>query len=214
MLVEDARYNPENRFEVTDLTVVRGDYRIFEPVSFKLSAGEALQISGANGAGKTTLIRALCGLTRSAEGMRLWNGKNIFASKSEYKQALLYIGHSLGLKPKLTVMQNLEFFQSLRFPLNTAQIDEALQRFDIAELADEAVSYLSAGQKRRVALARIMTEPTPLWILDEPLVALDTRGQAWMLQRCNQHLAHGGMLIVTSHQAVTGIQGLKELNLL
>jgi len=126
---------------------------------------------------------------------------------------MLYIGHSLGLKPKLTVEQNLKFYQQLRFSENAELIETALALLNIEIYHDEQVGNLSAGQKRRVSLARLLTEPVSLWILDEPMVALDLAGQAWLEKVCNQHIADGGLILLTSHQEITGIDGLVQLEL-
>lgn len=193
------------------MTVFRSDLPLFETLSFSIKSGEAIQLSGTNGIGKTSLLRCLCGLSHRHEGEISWNQLNIEKSQSHYYQQLLYLGHSLGLKPKLTIEQNLYFYQKLRFSRDAALVTKALKQLNIDAYFDEPVAHLSAGQKRRVALARIITEPVALWILDEPMVALDTDGQAWLESVCNQHLTSGGMIILTSHQKLTGIKGLKEL---
>ena len=198
---------------VKDLTVFRSDIPLFEPVNFTLKAGSAIQISGTNGSGKTSFLRCLCGLSHRHEGMISWNNINIEDEKESYYSQILYLGHSLGLKPKLTVEQNLSFYQQLRFKQNDDIIIEALKQLKIGAYHDEFVGNLSAGQKRRVALARIICEPVRLWVLDEPMVALDTEGQAWLEKTCNQHLASGGIIVLTSHQTLTGISGLIDYRL-
>lgn len=195
------------------MSVFRSELPLFEPVSFSVKAGEAIQISGTNGSGKTSLLRCLCGLSHRHEGMITWNGVNIEESQYEFYATLLYIGHALGLKPKLSVEQNLTFYQQLRFAKNEEIILTALEQLKIGAYHDELVGNLSAGQKRRVALARIICEPAMLWVLDEPMVALDIDGQAWLEKTCNQHLNRGGMIILTSHQTIEGINGLIEYRL-
>ena len=198
---------------------------MFEPVSFSVSAGESIQISGTNGSGKTSLLRCICGISHRHQGRILWNtdasGKgharvdaNSYEDDiSDMYGNMLYIGHSLGLKPKLTVEQNLKFYQQLRFSENSELIETALEQLNIGIYHDEEVGNLSAGQKRRVSLARLLTEPVSLWILDEPMVALDLDGQAWLEKVCNQHIAHGGLILLTSHQKIAGINGLVQLGL-
>lgn len=203
----------KNSIKISDLTVSRGDLPIFDPVDLNLTSGDSIQIRGVNGAGKTTLLRAICGLCNSHEGNVTWNGHSIFNPESDFYDNLLYLGHSLGLKPKLTAEQNLNFYRNLRFPQDNSLVLKALEQTGVGNYFDEFVARMSAGQKRRVALARIITEPVPLWILDEPMVALDVHGQAWLEQVCNRHLQRGGILIVTSHQPISGIDGLKELHL-
>lgn len=202
-----------NQFSVKDLTVFRSDLALFEPISFELNAGSAIQVGGTNGAGKTSLLRCLCGLSQRHRGVIDWNEHAIETNQDDFYRQLLYIGHSLGLKPKLTVEQNLSFYQQLRFKHQAEQITQALEALNIGLYHDELVGNLSAGQKRRVALARIMTEPVGLWILDEPMVALDADGQQWLENVCNSHLSRGGMIILTSHQIITGINDLQQCDL-
>jgi len=203
-----------NQLTVKNLAVFRSELPLFEAISFTLNSGEALQISGTNGSGKTSLLRCLSGLSQRFEGQVDWNGNAIKNNHQlSFFQQLLYLGHSLGLKPKLTVEQNLSFYQQLRFAKNENIIVDTLKQLKIAGYLNELVGHLSAGQKRRVALARIICEPVPLWILDEPMVALDTEGQDWLEKCCNQHLKCGGMILLTSHQRLSGIDGLKEIGL-
>ena len=192
----------------------RSELPLFTPVDFELKSGEAIQISGTNGSGKTSLLRCLCGLSSRHQGVISWNGQSIQSNSEYYYRELLYLGHALGLKPKLTVHQNLAFYQSLRFANDEQSILRALKALKIDSFLDEMVGNLSAGQKRRVALARVVCEPVKLWILDEPMVALDIDGQKWLEETCNQHLTQGGLIILTSHQAITGIDNLRMLNLI
>lgn len=213
MAVSQTIYSSENLLQVSDLTVIRSDLPVFDPVSFELQSGQSLQIRGANGSGKTTLLRALCGLNNGHEGAVSWNQASIFENQLDFYRQLLYIGHSLGLKPKLTAEQNLNFYRELRFTANSELVIEALNKLGIGAYSDEYVARLSAGQKRRVALSRIISEPVALWVLDEPMVALDIDGQKWLETMCNQHLERGGILVITSHQPISGISGLRELSL-
>ncbi|TQV71425.1 cytochrome c biogenesis heme-transporting ATPase CcmA [Aliikangiella marina] len=213
MAVYNADHKSKNTIKISDLTVSRGDIPIFDPVNLQLSSGDSIQIRGVNGAGKTTLLRAICGLCNSHEGIVEWNERSIFDHESDFYENLLYLGHSLGLKPKLTAEQNLNFYRNLRFSTDKSLVRQALEQTGIGGYYDEFVARMSAGQKRRVALARVITEPVPLWILDEPMVALDIHGQAWLEQVCNNHLERGGILLVTSHQPISGINGLRELQL-
>jgi len=202
-----------NSLKVENLSVFRSELPLFEAISFELNAGDAIQIGGTNGSGKTSFLRCLCDLSRRYEGNIWWNNDDISEHAESYYAQILYIGHSLGLKPKLTVQQNLSFYQELRFDKNELVIEKALNQLKIGAYFDEMVGNLSAGQKRRVALARILCEPVDLWILDEPMVALDREGQSWLENACNRHLDSGGMIVLTSHQAIEGINGLKMLEL-
>ncbi len=203
----------ENLLKIENVAVFRSDLPLFDAISFQLGSGQAIQISGTNGAGKTSLLRCLCGLSTRFTGDILWNGQAVSSDSASIQRQLLYLGHGLGLKAKLTVNQNLAFYQKLRFDQDQAAINQALSALKIAQYADEPVANLSAGQKRRVSLARIISEPVKLWILDEPMVALDIEGQAWLEAVCNQHLAAGGLLITTSHQPLKGINNLTALEL-
>ncbi len=203
----------ENLLKIENLAVFRSDLPLFETINFQLRSGEALQISGTNGAGKTSLLRCLCGLSSRYSGEIRWNDELVGLNSSSIHQQLLYLGHGLGLKPKLTVHQNLSFYQELRFEADQSSINDALTALKIHQYLDEQVANLSAGQKRRVTLARIISEPVKLWILDEPMVALDTEGQSWLEEVCNRHLKNGGMMILTSHQPLTGINNLTSLEL-
>jgi heme exporter protein A len=203
----------ENLLKIENLAVFRSDLPLFETIDFQLISGEALQISGTNGSGKTSLLRCLCGLSSRYSGSIYWNGKLISSNTHDIHKQILYLGHALGLKPRLTVNQNLSFYQQLRFDAEQPSIHRALKALKIENYLDEQVANLSAGQKRRVALARIISEPVKLWILDEPMVALDTDGQAWLEEVCNQHLSKGGLIILTSHQPLKGIDNLTSLTL-
>ncbi|MEP1740373.1 MAG: cytochrome c biogenesis heme-transporting ATPase CcmA [Kangiellaceae bacterium] len=203
----------ENLLKIENLAVFRSDLPLFETIDFQLISGEALQISGTNGSGKTSLLRCLCGLSSRYSGSIYWNGKLISSNTHDIHKQILYLGHALGLKPRLTVNQNLSFYQQLRFDADQPNIHRALKALKIENYLDEQVANLSAGQKRRVALARIISEPVKLWILDEPMVALDTDGQAWLEEVCNQHLSKGGLIILTSHQPLKGIDNLTSLTL-
>jgi heme exporter protein A len=196
---------------VEKLAVFRADLPLFKEVNFNLADGQAIQISGANGSGKTSLLRCLCGISHRHEGSISWNGRIVADPDSGFNTQLLYLGHSLGLKPKLTVQQNLEFYQKLRFSANSDVIQSTLSELQLGSYHDEMVGNLSAGQKRRVSLCRLRSEPVDLWVLDEPMVALDHQGQDWLERTCNNHLANGGMIILTSHQTLTGINGLEQL---
>lgn len=218
MVVTEQANQQLHRLDVRNLTVVRSEVTVFSDVSFSLEPGQGIQISGSNGSGKTTLLRALCGLCDLDSGEVFYNEQsaqtiNDFGQNVFYRE-LLYLGHGLGLKPKLTAEKNLNFYRQLRFPADPKLVMTALEQLRLGAYFDQIVEKLSAGQKRRVALSRLITEPVSLWVLDEPLVALDRQGQDWLIEQCNQHLARGGILIITSHQPIAGIDGLRELSLI
>ena len=200
--------------EVQNLSVFRDERCLFENLSFSVHKGQLLHVRGRNGAGKTTLIRTLCGLIRPNEGEILWNGSAIKQDAIEFRQSLAYIGHENGIKGDLTVLENLVFYRTLHnVSTNTSALD-GLEQLGIAHLAQIPCRFLSAGQKRRVALSKLHGSHAKLWLLDEPLTALDTSGQRTFVGLLFEHLKNEGIGIVTSHQDVDwGSVNLKEINL-
>lgn len=188
---------------VNNLTCVRGDRPLFSGLSFTIKYGELLHVMGSNGAGKTTLLRSLCGLTRPAEGDIHWNGQNIRALDDDYRSQLVYIGHSNGVQGELTAKENLAVAALLAGTVDTFSIDQALEKIGLAGLNHLPAKVLSQGQKRRLGLARLLVLQKPLWILDEPFSALDARSTAMMTDLLAEHLASGGMIVITSHQELT-----------
>ncbi len=191
---------PNNEFHADQLACERGNRQLFAGVSFQLSPGSLLRIKGSNGSGKTTLLRALCGLVRPTEGSVLWNGVSIEKADGDYHQQMLYLGHAAGIKPDLTVLENLRYFSVLDRCEKTVDLAACLERIGLKGLAHRRCSVLSAGQKRRVLLARLVSAPVPLWLLDEPLTALDVAGVDLLLALMGEHLKSNGMIVMTSHQ--------------
>ena len=189
------------RLQVSNLSVQRGDRELISQFSFTVRSGEGVHLLGANGAGKTSLLRVLAGLAPAAAGSFAW----LDGCRS------IYLGHALGLKPELTVEENLDFL--LRLSGQTAQctLDEALQALGIARYFDARVGSLSAGQKRRVGLARLLLEPAGFWLLDEPFAALDVKAAAWLCRQIEAFLRVGGSVLLTSHQPVATTPPLREL---
>ena len=185
--------------ETKGLACERGGLRLFSNLGFALQAGGLLRVRGANGSGKTTLLRALAGLTRPAEGTIHWRGNPI---GDDFRREMLFLGHAPAIKDELTVLENLEFSARLS-GLESAGSRNALERLGIARLADPPARYLSQGQRKRAALARLaLSAGVPLWLLDEPFAALDDEAIAAVSALCAAHLAAGGMLALTSHQDV------------
>ena len=166
-------------------------------MSFTLNAGEWVQITGSNGAGKTTLLRLLTGLSRPDAGEVLWQGQPLHQVRDSYHQNLLWIGHQPGIKTRLTALENLHFYHR---DGDAAQCLEALAQAGLAGFEDIPVNQLSAGQQRRVALARLWLTRATLWILDEPFTAIDVNGVDRLTQRMAQHTEQGGIVILTTHQ--------------
>ena len=186
-----------------NLTCLRGDRLLFKKIGLELSAGGLMYVLGENGSGKSSLLRLLCGLLSPEDGEVFWNGKSIKNDAENYQSNLTYIGHLNGLKDDLTALENLQFSARLAANVvNDAVVLSALTAIGVARCANLPVGVLSQGQKRRVALARLWLSSSQLWILDEPFAALDTASVAILAEQLNQHMAKGGMAIITTHQDV------------
>ena len=189
--------------EASDLSCIRGEQLLFEGLSFSIGRGELLALQGRNGSGKTSLLRILCGLSAPACGTLRWGGKTIAALGEDYRRALCYLGHHSAIKEELTPLENLLASAKLaEDPLDEGLAIEALEQLGLAGREDLACRYLSQGQKRRVALARLANERRPLWILDEPFVALDASAIRRVADLIGAHLQRGGLTVLTTHQPV------------
>ncbi len=173
-------------------------HQLFDDLHCTLQAGELLLVTGENGSGKTSLLRVLAGLNRQYSGQVSWQEKDIREHWHDYAAQLLYLGHQPALKSQLSARENLAWYASC-VQADTAQIETALKALGIAHKAHLPCHRLSAGQQRRVALARLFFSNHPLWILDEPFTALDTRGFALIAERLQQHCANGGIAVLTTH---------------
>ncbi len=188
---------------VTQLTCQRGERVLFQDLHFELPDAHWLQIAGANGAGKTSLLRILAGLTEPVQGTVLWNGVDIGAERSLWHRDLLYVGHQGALKEELNPQENLLFSLGLEgFESSPAAIRNALQQLGLHGREHLPVRYLSAGQRRRVLLSRLLLRPARLWILDEPYTALDVHASQVLTHQIEAHLQQGGSVILTSHQSI------------
>jgi len=184
------------------LSCLRDDRVLFEQLSFSLQAGDILQIEGYNGSGKTSLLRILCGLTLPLDGEVRWLGENIEEIRGDYHAELNYIGHAPGVKGELTPLENLRMAHALSAKPRTLDFDEALAKVGLRGFEDTPARSLSAGQQRRVALARLLLNETRLWILDEPFTSLDKAGIAYVEQLLKTHGEAGGVAVLTSHHPV------------
>ncbi|MCL2635055.1 MAG: cytochrome c biogenesis heme-transporting ATPase CcmA [Betaproteobacteria bacterium] len=201
--------------EADNLECVRGERRLFAGLDFRLTAGELLFLQGRNGAGKTSLLRMLLGLLPPESGEIRWHGRPIRQLADDYRADLCYLGHLNAIKEELTPLENL--FAAARLAAEDLSEDDAIDALEQVGLAgreDLACKYLSQGQKRRVALARLVKEKRPLWILDEPFVALDVAAVDWLAGLIAGHLQRGGLTVMTTHQPVSIAAGtVRELRL-
>ncbi|MFW7342301.1 cytochrome c biogenesis heme-transporting ATPase CcmA [Pollutimonas sp. H1-120] len=187
--------------EGINLQAMRGERSLFERLSFQIKAGECLFVQGENGSGKTSLLRVIAGLTAPSAGTVLWKECPIQQLGEEYRRELLYCGHLSGLKDELSAIENLIAGAQLADdPVSNCTAREALRRSGLQGKEDLLVRFLSQGQKRRVSLARLLLQPRALWILDEPLAALDARAAHWLAGVIDAHLDSGGAAVITSHQ--------------
>ncbi len=186
---------------IHDLACERGERLLFRNLDFELSAGEALLVRGGNGRGKTSLLRILCGLSLPAAGVVRWRGELIGKVHEQYGREMAYIGHANGIKDDLTPLENLRLAAALGGrDLDNATAMAALERVGLSRCLDFPARVLSFGQRRRVALAGLMTAGALLWILDEPLTGLDVQGVAMVEQMIRDHVVAGGLVIMTTHQ--------------
>jgi len=191
------------------LSCVRGERRLFAQLDLAVDAGQWLHVRGENGAGKTSLLRLLAGLAQAAEGEVRWCGHPIQSAESEYRQHFLFFGHQGAVKEDLSALENLRFAAAMDgAALPETQALAALYRVGLRGREDLPIRVLSAGQKRRVMLARLATRKARLWILDEPFTALDTKAVDLLATLITEHLAGGGMAVLTSHQTMPIAGGL------
>lgn len=199
--------------ELVDLSCERDDRRLFSGLSQNVRAGEVLQVRGPNGSGKTTLLRVLTGLSSNYEGRLSWCDRDLSRDRYDYQSQLLYIGHQPGVKRSLSPEENLAWYSGIGAGHRSADISAVLAEVGLAGYEDVPCYRLSAGQLRRVALARLYLSEAQVWILDEPFTAIDYQGVDKLRQVFTQHVKAGGLLILTTHQDL-GMEGVKVLDLL
>ena len=190
-------------FTATDLACSRGERTLFDGVSFALDRTEWLHVKGENGAGKTTLLRTLIGLSPADHGQIRWKGEDIRENAEDYRRAFVYLGHQAGLKDELTPMENLKLALMLDgFEPADPELFDALGRMGLHGRENLPARVLSAGQRRRVLLARLLLRPADLWVLDEPFNALDVAGIELLRAMIREHLDAGGIAVLTSHHVM------------
>ncbi|MDX6851173.1 cytochrome c biogenesis heme-transporting ATPase CcmA [Gilvimarinus sp. SDUM040013] len=195
---------------INSISCERDERILFKNLSFRCDSGSLLQILGFNGAGKTTLLHTLCGLRPAAEGEIQWLGTSILQNLAEYRRSLFFLGHQAPVKGHLTVRENVEWLKALHGSNPSGSVDDALEQVDLGAYSDTACYSLSAGQRRRVALAQLYLNQCPLWVLDEPFTAIDKAGVSRLSERISEHSERGGIVVLTSHQPIE----LSDVNLL
>ena len=189
--------------QIESLCCVRGDRVLFRDLDFTVDSGEMIHLKGHNGSGKTTLLRALAGLLLPESGRILWNGESIRSLREDYARHLLFLGHHNGIKGDLTAVENLRIAATLDgYTLGEERAWQVLGEIGLRGHEDLPTKHLSQGQKRRVALARLLANDARIWILDEPFTALDVAAVGLLQTVIARHVADGGLAIITTHQAV------------
>ena len=193
---------PDQTLEVENVHLWRGERHVLRGVQFALARGDCLEVCGANGSGKTTLLRTLCGLIYPEEGRVLWDGENVRRDLPAFHAALAYLGHEPPLKSDLTARENLHYWAGIRRRVEAEELTAALARVGALPFCERHVRTLSAGQRRRVALAGIALLAVPLWLLDEPVTNLDAEGRELVADLIREQLARGGMVVAAVHQGL------------
>jgi heme exporter protein A len=199
-----AHNQPEILLSAQRLSCIKQDRVLFEDLSFDVKAGDIVIIGGENGAGKTSLLRIMAGLSMPNDGDINYLNESIFDFPEQYRQDLLYIGHSAGVKSELTASENLSFYLKLQGTEPTHELVlEYLTNVGLYAFDDATAATLSAGQKRRIALAQLWLQQNRVWILDEPFTAIDTKGVSVIEQQIQAHSEQGGCVLMTTHQTLS-----------
>ena len=190
---------PQTLLEARDLFCERDDRVLFQHLDFTLSAGQVIQVQGSNGSGKTTLLRIVCGLNRDFEGNIAWQGKPLEKNRTDFQHSVFYLGHMPAINKTLSPAENLRWFCASRGLSADGAVSPALKAMGLQGYDDLPCYMLSAGQQRRVSLARLKLTTARLWILDEPFTALDRKGVAFLESLLSGFVAEGGALLLTTH---------------
>jgi heme exporter protein A len=198
---------------VEKVHVWRGDRHVLKGLSLDVHRGELMHVSGPNGTGKTTLLRVVSGLLRPEKGSVAWQGRSIAAAAAEYQDALAYASHEPALKGDLTALENLRFTVGLKRRVTAAELRSSLERTGVANCADLPARVLSAGQRRRVAMARVLAFRADLWLLDEPFTNLDGSGSSLLSALLAEHVGQGGLALVVAHHELNVAAQTRKLEL-
>lgn len=198
---------------VNNLSCIKRDRILFDELGFVLQPGELLHVQGPNGAGKTSLLRLLVGLSQPQSGEICWQGENIRQIPSQYQRQLCYFGHKLGVNLALSALDNLHFWCQMQGIKADADLYPLLETLGLVGLEELPAGQLSAGQQRRIALARFWLKSCPLWVLDEPFTALDRQAVQMLKSRMQAHLQGQGIIVMTSHQSLDFPTPVRELHL-
>ncbi|MEM7282313.1 MAG: cytochrome c biogenesis heme-transporting ATPase CcmA [Pseudomonadota bacterium] len=196
---QDSEAVPKTGLVSRGLSLWRGERCLFQNLDFELAPGEILHLVGPNGVGKTSLMRVVAGLTLAEDGQVFWNGKDTRRSREVFAPDMIFAGHREGLKDELTAPENLDFWLALR---GIKYAPDMLDQVGLRTAKDIPVGRMSAGQRRRVVMARVMASGAKLWLLDEPFSNLDTDGVVLLKNSLIQHVNQGGLVLITSHNAL------------
>jgi len=203
-----------NRFSGENITAKRGDKILISNLNFDVSSGHILSVAGDNGSGKSTLLRLMAGLAPPAVGRIFWNDSQITKDRFSHYDRLRYVGHLAAVKSELTVEENLRYWSKIQNGnANTNLIVKALELFKITSERSQPTKFLSSGQKRKLALTRLIIKPTPLWLLDEPTVGLDNEGFSNFQTILDSHCEKGGIAVIATHDEIHLKRPIQKLRL-
>jgi heme exporter protein A len=203
--------SPTTSLNVEGVHVWRGDRHVLRGVSFSIGPGKLLHIAGSNGVGKTTLLRVVCGLIAPESGEVRWQGRDIRYERESYQANIAFAAHDAALKADLTALENLRFAVGLRRKVADPELLDVMQRTGAGDYADLPARVLSAGQRRRVAMARVLACRAPLWLLDEPFSNLDAVGVEVISRLIDEHIGDGGAAVVVAHHGLSPRPGANQL---